>query len=158
MRKSCQARFPIIFLNCSEIDWNALAGIGGIGSAIATFLAVLIALVLGVWPIWQERKHHYRKAIIIRGQILAQFSLVQDVLTLRMTSPAAYDFDKPRNTLEILWNQADLLEEDEYESVARSVGRLVSIRDTVVDPVEAANLKQLIDQTSDILTKHLSKK
>lgn len=87
-----------------------------------------------------------------------QFSLVRDVLDLRMTSSGGYNFDRPRDTLEILWNQADILEEDEYESVSRSVGRLVSIRDTVVDPVEAANLKQLIDQTSDILTKHLSRK
>jgi hypothetical protein len=140
------------------MDWNALAGIGSIGSAIATFLAALVALVLGVWPIWQERKHRYRKANILRIQMRTQFSLVRDVLNLRMTSPGAYHFDRPRDTLEILWNQADLLEDDEYESVSRSVGRLVSIRDTVVDPVEAANLKQLIDQTSDILTQHISKK
>ena len=140
------------------MDWNALAGIGSIGSAIATLLAALVALVLGVWPIWQERKHRYRKANILRIQMRTQFSLVRDVLDLRMTSPGAYDFDSPHDILEILWNQADILEEDEYESVSRSVGRLVSIRDTVVDSAEAANLKQLIDQTSDILTQHISKK
>ena len=67
------------------MDWNALAGIGSIGSAIATFLAALVALALGVWPIWQERKHRYRKATILRIQMLAQFSLVRDVLKLRMT-------------------------------------------------------------------------
>ena len=140
------------------MDWNALAAIGSIGSAIATFLAVLVALGLGVWPIRQEKKHRYRKANILRLQMLAQFSLVRDVLKIRMASAAGYDFDWPRSTLEVLWNQADLFEEDEYESVSRSIGRLASLRDTIVTSNEAANLEQLIDQTADTLTKHLSKK
>ena len=133
------------------MNWQAV-------SAAATFFAALVALGLGVWPILKEKRRRERKATMLRRQLLTQLSLIEDVLHKRIATPCAYEYDWVVDALEVLWGQADLLEEDEFASVCGVMGRLIPLKNATLASAQAQTMMALVHQTPDILAQRLVRK
>jgi len=102
-------------------NWDAL-------SAISTFLAVLVALGLGLWPILNLRRKEKKQAGFVRQQVYTQLSAIQPHLASRNTSlpPVAL---RAIHALESLWAKAHLLEVEEFQALGRTVTALIPHRD-----------------------------
>lgn len=100
------------------IDWQAWG----------TWAAVVVALFLGVWPIFDGRRKDKARAYVLRHQLYNQLRLIQPNLADRHTPlpPLAMNaIDK----LEVLWPQAQVLEPDEFRRLGESIGLLLPLRE-----------------------------
>ncbi len=108
-------------MSSGGINWTAV-------SAIITAFAVLVALFLGLWPIVKGVRKDRAQAQLLRHQIYSQLSLIQPHILDRHT-PIPEVARIAIQALEALWQQAHLLNTEEFEAVSSIISVLNPHRD-----------------------------
>jgi hypothetical protein len=138
----------------NHIDWNVVAALGSVASAIATITAVAVALFLALWPIQQERRRRQGNAHLVRTQLLAHLRLIRESL-----GPRSHPLDLVQREafepLQHLWMRADLLEAEELQPLNEAVGTLLVLRNRpTVNQRQVRWAQGLINQACMVLDQH----
>lgn len=128
------------------IDWQAWG----------TWAAVVVALFLGVWPIFDGRRKDKARAFVLRHQLYNQLQLIQPHLADRHT-PLPPQAMRAIDKLEALWLQAQVLEPDEFRYLGESVGVLLPLREGWgMTSDHAFPVYEVVFKTSKLLATRLS--
>lgn len=132
------------------MNWEAV-------SALATFLAVLVAL----WPIFGGELRRRKQARNLRVRLLIHLTHLRPAIARRFTatatgpwtsSPLTGPEAEPIIILEALLAQAHVLEAEEHDLVAAAYANLVLARTAPkIEPDTARNILTLVDQTIERL-------
>ncbi len=135
-------------MSSGGINWTAV-------SAIITAFAVLVALFLGLWPIVKGVRKDRAQAQLLRHQIYSQLSLIQPHIMDRHT-PIPEAARIAIRLLEALWQQARLLNTEEFEAVSSIISALIPHRDGWgLTAREVFPLYNSVYQTRQLLAKRL---
>ena len=119
---------------CSPINWLAV-------SSVATIFAVLVALFLGLLPIWLGWQRGRAQVDVIRRQFVCSLLLARTPVqarTLEAIRGTAFDPYEAENVeaLQPLMVQAHLLEPDEYKAILLAVSTLRWMRSAYLGGIE----------------------
>ena len=138
----------------TEMNWSALSAIGTIFAAGAMLIAAAVALFLGLWPAWKDRRQRQANASILRVQLLTQLRMIESQI-----GPRSHPLDvmerEAFDSLQSLWMQAGILEPTELRMINRCGKVLMTFRNRPRVNKQLVNFVQvLINQTCKALEEH----
>ncbi|HJU03747.1 MAG TPA: hypothetical protein VJ692_01245 [Nitrospiraceae bacterium] len=137
-----------------DSGWTAVAAVGLLTFAVATFLATGVALFLSVWPVYRERRRRSEQATLVRSQLLAHLAVIRDFITPR-SHPLDLLQREAYEPLQYLWVQAHLLEAEELQLLSRTQTMLLTLRNKPsLNQRETRMAQDSIDRTCSVLERY----
>ena len=133
------------------MNWNALAAIASSVAAAGMLLIAAVALFLGLWPAWRDRRHRQASASILRSQLLIQLRLIESQIAPRSHPMDSIDREM-FDSLQALWMQASILEPQELRMINRCGRVLMAFRNRPRVNKQQVNFVQvLINQACKVM-------
>jgi hypothetical protein len=134
-------------MDMTSAGWHTVAVLGILAFAAATFLATSVALFLGLWPTYRERRQRREQASLMRSQLLAHLKVIRESI-----APRSHPLDSLQreayDPLQYLWIQAHVLEAEELRLLNRAHALLLALRNRPsINQRETRMAQDLIDQT-----------
>lgn len=138
----------------NEINWNALAAIASSVAAAGMLGVAAVALFLGLWPAWRDRRLRQASASILRSQLLIQLRLIESQIGPRSHPMDVMDREM-FDSLQALWMQASILDPQELRMINRCGKVLMAFRNRPRVNKQHVNFVQVvINQACKVLEEH----
>ena len=133
------------------MDSISLSAIGTMFAAAAMLIVAIVALFLGLWPMWKARRERQATASILRSQLLIQFRLIESQIAPRSHPMDSLDREM-FDSFQALWMQASILEPQELRMVNRCGRVLMAFRNRPrVNNQQVNFLQVVINQACKVL-------